>query len=92
MPHEKEIRVCMDIGNKKHHVAVGLSSGKILDTFDLYHTPNAITSFFQKIRLYEEQYSLPVVIAMEGVIFPDSGDTLNFFRRVFIELCLPLNL
>lgn len=66
MLHGKEIRVCMDIGNKKHHVAVGLSSGEIIDKFDLCHTPNAITTFFQKIKFYEDQYSLPVVIAMEG--------------------------
>ena len=66
MLHEKEIRICMDIGNKKHHVAVGLSSGELIDKFDLCHTPNAITAFFQKIKLYEEKYSLPVVIAMEG--------------------------
>jgi transposase len=66
MLHEKELRVCMDIGNKKHHVAVGLSSGEIIDRFDLCHTPNAITTFFQKIKIYEEQYSLPVAIAMEG--------------------------
>lgn len=66
MLHGKEIRVCMDMGNKKHHVAVGLSSGEILDKFDLFHTPNAITSFFQKIEFYEGRYNLPVVIAMEG--------------------------
>lgn len=45
MPHTSEIRVCMDIGNKRHHVAIGLSTGEVLENFDLYHTPTEIRSF-----------------------------------------------
>ncbi|MBA2654648.1 MAG: hypothetical protein H0U71_06245 [Gammaproteobacteria bacterium] len=50
MPHTSEIRICMDIGNKKHRVAVGLSSGELLDKFDLHHTPSGINFFFTQSK------------------------------------------
>lgn len=61
-----EIRVCMDIGNKKHHVAIGLSTGELLERFELQHTSSEIQSFFHKIENYQKQYNLSVAVAMEG--------------------------
>jgi hypothetical protein len=49
MTHTSEIRICMDIGNKRHHVAIGLSTGELLEHFDLCHTSTDIQAFF--IRL-----------------------------------------
>lgn len=66
MPHTSEIRICMDIGNKKHHVAIGLSTGEVLENFDLHHTPTAIQKFFHKIDNYQKHYNLSVAVAMEG--------------------------
>lgn len=61
-----EIRVCMDIGSQSHRVAIGLSSGKILEEFDISHTPQDIQLFFEKINRHKEHYQLPVVVAMES--------------------------
>jgi transposase len=61
-----EIRVCMDIGSESHQVAIGLSTGEILEEFDISHTPQDIQLFFSKIERHKEQHQLPVVVAMES--------------------------
>ncbi len=61
-----EIRVCMDVGSQSHRVAIGLSTGKILEEFDISHTPKDIQLFFDKINHHEKHYRLPVVVAMES--------------------------
>lgn len=61
-----EIRVCMDIGSQSHQVAIGLSTGEILEEFGISHTPDDIDRFFKKIEKYQEQHQLPVVVAMES--------------------------
>ncbi len=66
MPDTSEIRICMDIGNRKHHVAIGLSTGEVLENFDLCHKPTDIQAFFHKIHQYQKQYNLSVAVAMEG--------------------------
>ena len=66
MSEAYEIRVCMDIGSQSHQVAIGLSTGKILEEFEISHTPLAIQFFFDKIETYKEQHQLPVVVGMES--------------------------
>lgn len=66
MQTTKEIRVCMDIGSQQHRVGIGLSSGELLEEFDVAHTPSGIEDFFNKIERYEKDYQLPVSIAMEA--------------------------
>jgi len=61
-----EIRVCMDIGGHAHRVGIGLSDGKLLDEFDIKHTPTGIKELFNRISCYEKQYQLPVSVAMEA--------------------------
>jgi hypothetical protein len=61
-----EIRVCMDIGSQVHQVAIGLSTGEILEEFGISHTPNDIDLFFNKIEMHKNRYQLPVVVAMES--------------------------
>ena len=61
-----EIRVCMDIGSQAHQVAIGLSTGEILEEFGISHTPNDIDLFFHKIENHKNHYHLPVVVAMES--------------------------
>lgn len=48
MSEAYEIRVCMDIGSQSHQVAIGLSTGEILEEFDISHTPHDIQLFFDK--------------------------------------------
>lgn len=61
-----EIRICMDIGCHQHRVLIGLSSGEILEEFNLPHSPSAINQFFKKTKIYQTKYSAEVVFAMEG--------------------------
>lgn len=66
MQTKEEIRVCMDIGSKLHRVGIGLSSGPLLEAFDVAHTPQGISDFFAKIDSYVLLYNLPVSVAMEA--------------------------
>lgn len=61
-----EIRVSLDIGCRRHSVAVGLADGKLLDEFEIEHTKAGFESFFNKISRHEIRHRLPVSIAMEG--------------------------
>ena len=61
-----EIRVCMDIGSQSHQVAIGLSTGELLEEFSISHTPTDIALFFQRIEKQQEHHQLPVVVAMES--------------------------
>ncbi|MDR3492084.1 MAG: IS110 family transposase [Gammaproteobacteria bacterium] len=66
MSEAYEIRVCMDIGSQSHQVAIGLSTGKILEEFNISHTPQDIDLFFNKIENHKVNDQLPVVVAMES--------------------------
>jgi transposase len=63
-PHD--IRVSVDVGCKFHQVAVGLSSGEILDEFSISHQPEGFKTFFTKLEQLEQEYQCPVRVAMEG--------------------------
>ena len=60
------IRVSVDVGCKSHQVAVGLSSGEVLDEFSISHQPEGFRTFFTKLEQLERQYQCPVRVAMEG--------------------------
>lgn len=61
-----ELRVGVDIGRYSHHVAVGLSSGELLDEFSITHEPEGFRSFFSRIEKQERLFNCPVSVAMEG--------------------------
>lgn len=66
MSSTQEIRVCMDIGSKKHCVGIGLSGGQLLEEFSIDHNAEGIDYFFSKIKKYEQDYGYPVSVAMEA--------------------------
>lgn len=61
-----ELRVGVDIGCRTHHVAVGLSSGEVLDEFSISHDPEGFRQFFCRIEKQERRFHCPVAVAMEG--------------------------
>lgn len=61
-----EIRVSIDVGCYQHAVAVGLSTGKIIDEFEVNHNQLGFDGFFSKIDHIESLYCAPVSVAMEG--------------------------
>ena len=61
-----ELRVSVDIGCRSHNVAIGLSSGEILDEFSITHEPEGFRQFFSRIEKQERRFGCPVAVAMEG--------------------------
>lgn len=61
-----ELRVSVDVGARRHHVAIGLSSGDVLEEFAITHHPEGFAHFFARIETYHQHYPGPVAVAMEG--------------------------
>lgn len=61
-----EIRVSVDVGCKQHQVAVGLSTGEVLDEFSITHQSAGFRTFFEYLEKLEKKYQCPVRVAMEG--------------------------
>ncbi len=61
-----ELRVSVDVGCHSHNVAIGLSTGEILDEFSIVHEPEGFRQFFSRIEKQERKFGCPVSVAMEG--------------------------
>ena len=68
MSEEKaiELRVSVDVGYRRHSVAIGLSSGEVLEEFEIEHRPEGFQEFFSRIEKHHKIKSSPVAVAMEG--------------------------
>jgi transposase len=60
---ESELQVAIDVGSRVHRVAVGAVDGRVLDQFDVHHTPAGMDAFFKRIAPLAHG---PVAVAMEG--------------------------
>lgn len=60
----KELRVSVDVGSRRHSVAIGLPSGEVLDEFEIEHRLEGFQEFFSRIDKHKQSYS--VAVAMEG--------------------------
>jgi transposase len=61
-----ELRVSVDIGFRRHSVAMGLSSGEVLEEFEIDHRPEGFQEFFSRIEKQRKTKNLGVAVAMEG--------------------------
>jgi transposase len=68
VPEEKllELRVSVDVGYPRHSVAMGLSSGEILEEFEIEHRPEGFQEFFSRIEKHQKKKNCGVAVAMEG--------------------------
>lgn len=68
MSEEKslELRVSVDVGYRRHSVAMGLSSGEVLEEFEIDHRPEGFQEFFSRIEKHHEKKHCAVAVAMEG--------------------------
>lgn len=68
MSEEKviELRVSVDVGSRRHSVAMGLSSGEVLEEFEIEHRPEGFAEFFCRIEKHQKTKSCAVAVAMEG--------------------------
>ncbi len=62
----QELHVSIDVGCYQHSIAVGLSDGKYLGSFDIDHNKKGFSDFFLKVEEYKKQSNGRVSIAMEG--------------------------
>jgi transposase len=61
-----ELRVSVDVGCRRHSVAMGLSSGEVLEEFEIEHRPEGFQEFFTRIEKHQKAKSCAVAVAMEG--------------------------
>ena len=61
-----ELRVSVDVGYRRHNVAIGLASGEVLEEFEIEHRPEGFQEFFSRIEKHRKTKSSPVAVAMEG--------------------------
>ena len=68
MPEEKsvELRVSVDVGYRRHSVAMGLSSGEVLEEFEIEHRLEGFEDFFSRIEKHSHPQGYSVSVAMEG--------------------------
>ena len=68
MSEEKslELRVSVDVGYRRHSVAMGLSSGEVLEEFEIDHRLEGFQEFFTRIEKHRKTKDCRVAVAMEG--------------------------
>ena len=68
MSEEKsiELRVSVDVGYRRHSVAIGLPSGEVLEEFEIEHRLEGFQDFFSRIEKHNPKQGYSVAVAMEG--------------------------
>jgi hypothetical protein len=61
-----ELRVSVDVGYRRYSVAIGLSSGEVLEEFEIDHRPEGFKDFFTRIEKHRKAKNCLVAVAMEG--------------------------
>jgi transposase len=61
-----ELRVSVDVGCRRHSVAIGLSDGQVLEEFEITHRPEGFQEFFSRIEKHRKVQGCGVAVAMEG--------------------------
>ena len=61
-----ELRVSVDVGSRRHSVAIGLSDGRVLEQFEIAHRPEGFQEFFFRIASHQKAHGCEVAVAMEG--------------------------
>jgi len=62
----EQLLVGIDVGCRRHRVAVGMPDGTLIDQFDLNHQPASFDEFFLRVGKQAAKFSLPVSVGMEG--------------------------
>ena len=61
-----QVRVSVDVGCRRHSVAIGLSTGDLLEELDIAHRPEGFDAFFRRIERHQRRFPGGVSVAMEG--------------------------
>ena len=49
-----ELRVSVDVGYRRHSVAIGLPSGEVLEEFEISHRREGFEQFFSRIEKHQK--------------------------------------
>jgi len=58
-----ELRVSVDVGYRRHSVAIGLPSGEVLEEFEIAHRPEGFAEFFSRIERHQKARDCEVAVA-----------------------------
>src|SRR5260221_14419673 len=61
-----ELQVAVDVGARRHRVAVGDATGRLIEEFDLEHTATGLNGFFDRLERLAAKRKMSVAVAMEG--------------------------
>jgi transposase len=61
-----ELQVAVDVGARRHRVAVGDATGRLIEEFDLEHTATGLNGFFNRLERLAAKRKMSVAVAMEG--------------------------
>ena len=61
-----QLQVAVDVGCRRHRVAVGNVAGAVLEEFDVEHNAAGLAEFFARIERLRAERGWPVAVAMEG--------------------------
>jgi hypothetical protein len=61
-----ELRVSVDVGYRRHRVAMGLSDGGVLEEFEIEHRIEGFEDFFSRIEKHRQINNCSIAVAMEG--------------------------
>ena len=61
-----KLHIGVDVGCRRHSVAIGLSNGELLEEFEIAHDPEGFGKFFARIARRHRRYPGEVSVAMEG--------------------------
>ena len=56
----------LDVGSRRHRVAIGLHNGEVLEEFEISHRVEGFQEFFSRIEKHQKPRGCPVAVAMEG--------------------------
>ncbi len=62
----ERVIVGIDVGCRKHRVAIATPDGRIAEEFEILHQKDGFIRFFQRLDYYVNSFKVPVVVAMEG--------------------------
>lgn len=62
----EHLLVGIDVGCRRHRVAIGKPDGTLIDQFDLDHQSASFDEFFLRVNKQAAKFSLPVSVGMEG--------------------------
>ncbi len=58
----EQLLVGIDVGCRRHRVAIGMPDGTLVDQFDLDHQPASFDEFFLRVDKHAAKFSLPVSV------------------------------